>query len=102
MDASSQSECLPGTPQDILKFVTDWLTTPSEKQNVLWLHGLAGYGKRTISTTVAEYFRDLGRHRALIFLLQERSHHSDPNAVIRTLAYRMASFDTLINWLFVL
>jgi hypothetical protein len=26
----------------------------------------------------------------------------DPNAVIRTLAYRLASFDTLINWLFVL
>jgi len=67
MDASSRSECLPGTRQDMLKFVTDWLTTPSEKQNVFWLHGLAGYSKSTISTTVAEYFRDLGRLGRFIF-----------------------------------
>ena len=97
MDASSRSECLPGTRQDILKFITDWLTTPSENQNVLWLHGLAGYGKSTISTTVAEYFRDLGRLGAFIFFDRNDPTHSDPNAVIRTLAYRLGSFDTRIK-----
>jgi hypothetical protein len=97
MDASSRSECLPGTRQDILKFITDWLTTPSENQNVLWLHGLAGYGKSTISTTIAEYFRDLGRLGAFIFFDRNDPTHSDPNAVIRTLAYRLASFDTRIK-----
>jgi hypothetical protein len=97
MDASSRSECVPGTRQDILKFITDWLTTPSEKQNVLWLHGLAGYGKSTISTTIAEYFRDLGRLGAFIFFDRNDPAHSDPNVVIRTLAYRLASSDIHIK-----
>ena len=97
MDASSRSECLPGTRQDVLKFVTGWLTTPSDRQNVLWLHGPAGYGKSTILTTVAEYFRDLGRLGAFIFFDRNDPAHSDPNAVIRTLAFRLASFDISIQ-----
>jgi hypothetical protein len=97
MDASSRSECLPGTRQGILKFVTNWLTTPSEQHNVLWLHGLAGYGKSTISTTVAEYFRDLGRLGAFIFFDRNNPAHGDPNAVVRTLAYRLASSDIHIK-----
>src|ERR1700691_3634384 len=97
MDASARPQCLVGTRQDVLSFITGWLTTPSEGQNVLWLHSLAGYGKSTISTTVAEYFRDLGRLGAFIFFDSNDPTHSDPNAVIRTLAYRLASFDTRIK-----
>jgi adenylylsulfate kinase-like enzyme len=59
MDAFSRPECLPDTRQDILKFITDWLTTPSPNENILWLYAMAGFGKSTISTTVAEYFREL-------------------------------------------
>jgi len=69
MDAFSRPECLPGTRQDILKWVINWLTTPSDEQNILWLYGLAGSGKSTISTTIAEYFRELGRLGAFMFFL---------------------------------
>ncbi|KIM83016.1 hypothetical protein PILCRDRAFT_7452 [Piloderma croceum F 1598] len=36
-----------------------------EGQNILWLYGLSGADKSTLSTTVAEYFRELGRLKAL-------------------------------------
>jgi len=60
MNASSRPECLPDMWQDLLKSLADWLTTPSPDQNILWLHGLVGSGKSTISTTLAEYFLALG------------------------------------------
>ena len=97
MDASARPQCLLGTRQEVLSFITGWLTTPSEGQNVLWLHGLAGSGKSTISTTVAEYFRDLGRLGAFIFFDRNNPTNSDPNAVVRTLAHWLASFDPHIQ-----
>jgi hypothetical protein len=97
MDASSRPECLPGTREDILKFITDWLTTPSDTQNVLWLHGLAGSGKSTISTTISEYFRDMDRLGCFIFFDRNDPSHSDPNPVIRTIAYCLATFDARIR-----
>lgn len=88
MDGSSRRECLSGTRQETLAFIIDWLTTPNaENQNILWFHGVAGSGKSTISTTIAEYFRELRRLGAFIFF--DRSKNDDPNAVIRTLAYQL-------------
>ena len=86
MDEFSHPQCLPGTRLDVLKFITEWLTTPSEDQNVLWLYGLAGSGKSTISTTVTEYFRELRRLGALVFFDRNDQSHSDPTRFIRTLA----------------
>jgi hypothetical protein len=97
MDASARPQCLLGTRQEVLSFITGWLTTPTAGQNVLWLYGLAGSGKSTISTTVAEYFRDLGRLGAFIFFDRNNPANSDPNAVIRTLAHWLASFDSHIR-----
>ena len=97
MDASARPLCLPGTRQEVLSFITNWLTTPSEGQNVLWLYGLAGAGKSTISTTVAEFFRDLGRLGAFIFFDRNNPVNSDPNAVVRTLAHWLASCDPHIR-----
>jgi WD40 repeat protein len=90
MDAVSRSECLPDTRQNILKFIIDWLTTPYQGQNVFWLYGLAGSGKSTISTTIAEYFRELGRLGAFMFFDRNNATTNNPSAVIRTLAYKLA------------
>src|SRR5882724_2267800 len=97
MDASSRGVCTHGTRQNILTSITEWLTMPSEGKNILWLHGLAGSGKSTISTTVAEYFRELSRLGAFIFFDRNDPTQSDPNAVIRTLVYRLSLFDPAIQ-----
>ena len=57
MDAYDRSDCLPGTRQHILDKVTHWVSTPSNS-NILWIHGVAGSGKSTIATTVANFYRE--------------------------------------------
>jgi hypothetical protein len=56
MDASSRPECTLGTRRGILTSIAEWLIFPSDGQNILWLYGIAGVGKSTISATIAEYF----------------------------------------------
>ena len=97
MNASSRPECLPDTRQDLLKSLADWLTTPSPDQNILWLHGLAGSGKSTISTTLAEYFRALGRLGAFMFFDRNNPSSSELATVVPTLCYKLASFDPTIR-----
>ncbi|KAJ7366048.1 WD40-repeat-containing domain protein, partial [Mycena albidolilacea] len=88
VDGSERSTCLPGTRQDVLGEITEWLTTPSDTQNILWLHGVAGSGKSTISTTISDYFRNhLG---AFLFFDRNIPEASGPGGVIRTLAYWIA------------
>jgi pantothenate kinase-related protein Tda10 len=82
MNASSCPECLPDTRQDLLKSIADWQTTPSPDQNIFWLHGQAGSGKSTISTTLAEYFRELGRLSAFMFFDRNNPSNSEPATVV--------------------
>jgi len=97
MDASLHPVCLEGTRRDILQSITDWLSTPSEGQNIFWLHGPAGSGKSTISTTIAEHFRELHRLGAFILFNRNDPVQSDPRAVIRTMAHQVACADPNIQ-----
>ena len=89
MNAAERPMCLPGTRQDLLKTILDWLMTPSD-ENILWLHGAAGLGKSTLATTVAEYFRGLQRRGAFLFFDRNSPIDSAPSRVISTLAYQLA------------
>ncbi|KAF7348855.1 WD40 repeat-like protein [Mycena venus] len=88
-DASQRTMCLPGTRQDVLATITDWLTAPVDSANVLWLHGVAGAGKSTISTTISQYCRNLRRLGAFLFFDRNNPAGSSPGGVIRTVAYWM-------------
>jgi hypothetical protein len=92
MDASLRPKCLLGTCQAVLSCIIGWLTTPSEDRDVLWLYGLAGSGKSTISMTVAEYFRDLNQLCAFTFFNRNDLPHSEPSMVIRTLHQEKQKF----------
>ncbi|KAJ7488084.1 hypothetical protein FB451DRAFT_731708 [Mycena latifolia] len=84
-DASSplQSPCSPGTRHDVLQTITNWITTPLERSNMLWLYGFAGSGKTTIITSLFEYLLGLNRLGAALFF----DHWSRPHTVIPTIAY---------------
>ncbi|KAF7348802.1 WD40 repeat-like protein [Mycena venus] len=90
MDASQHTMCLSGTRQDVLGAITEWITTPSKGSNILWLHGVAGAGKSTISTTISQYCRDLCRLGTFLFFDRNNPAGSSPGGVIRTVAYWMA------------
>ncbi|KAJ7615317.1 WD40-repeat-containing domain protein [Roridomyces roridus] len=95
MNAGLRTTCLPGTRQKLLDGIADWITLPSATGNVLWLAGVAGCGKSTISTTISERFRALDRLGAFLFQRGD-SAHSDPGAVIRTLAHSLGLFDARV------
>jgi hypothetical protein len=89
MDACDRPECLDETRVDIVKSIQDWVTSATSGQNVLWLHGLAGSGKNTLSTTVANMLRESGQLGAFLFFDRDVTERSDPTNVIRTLAYQL-------------
>lgn len=71
MDASKRMECFPLTRVDLLRFIEHWADNLSCDQNlnVLWLHGLAGVGKSTLSNTIANRFLTARRLGTLCFRL---------------------------------
>jgi hypothetical protein len=97
MDASMRSQCLPGTRENELGFILNWLLTPSSDKNILWLHGVAGSGKSVLATTVSQYFQKLGRRGAFLFFTRNNSFHSHPDNVICTLAYQLANFNPVLG-----
>ena len=97
MDPSRRTECLSGTREDILKFAIDWVSDAACSQNVLWLYGLAGCGKSTISTTIANHFRESGQLGAFLFFDRDVTERSDPTLVVRTLAYQLGLFHPQIG-----
>ncbi|KZP04287.1 WD40 repeat-like protein [Athelia psychrophila] len=90
MDATSRPLCLDGTRQDILHILIDDLTAATPEANVIWLCGVAGSGKSTIATTVAEQLHDRGQRGAFLFFDRNSPAHSGPSGVIRTLACQLA------------
>jgi hypothetical protein len=92
MDPSRRTECLERTRTDVLTFIIDWASDLGQAQNVLLLHGLAGSGKSTVATTVANRFREQGRLGAFLFFDRQVTERSDPTIVVRTLAYQIGSF----------
>ena len=97
MKQYARQGCLPGTRVDVVDFVTAWVAHPSKDQNILWLHGLAGSGKSTLSTTVANLFRQTNRLGAFMFFNRNVSEQNNPGLVIQTLAYLLASYDDRIG-----
>ncbi|RGP81028.1 wd40 repeat [Fusarium longipes] len=50
--SDTEGPCLQGTQQQILKSIQDWAEDPADTM-ILWLEGMAGTGKTSISRTVA-------------------------------------------------
>jgi hypothetical protein len=71
MDASTRSECLPGTRTDILRSIADWAHSTSVEKWLLWLKGLAGSGKSTLSTTIAHTLQEQGCLGAFVFFSRD-------------------------------
>ncbi|KAF7966502.1 hypothetical protein HWV62_38124, partial [Athelia sp. TMB] len=90
MDATHRHQCLQGTRESILKSFVQDLTTPSPDTNIIWLTGLAGSGKSTIATTLAEHLHARGLLGAFLFFDRHSPSLSRPDMVIRTLAYQLA------------
>lgn len=101
LDASQLPRCFPDTRAILLRHIELWAISPKAQkivpENVLWLYGLAGSGKSTISTTLTDSFRELHRLGGSIFFNRDEPQRSDPSHVVRTIAAQLAEFDPRIG-----
>lgn len=97
MSAASRPRCLPETRTQEIRFITEWVNEATGGKKVLWLPGQAGFGKSTLSTTLAYSFATYRRLGAFIFFDRDVAERSDPSRVVETLACQLASFDSGVS-----
>jgi NACHT domain len=82
---------------EVLKYIYDWVNDMESEQNILWVHGLAGSGKSTLSTTIANTYSDSGQLGAFVFFSRDDTERSGPTTFVRTLAHQIGSFNQRIG-----
>ncbi|KAM6502764.1 hypothetical protein JOM56_002741 [Amanita muscaria] len=91
-DSSAQDPeriCHPGTRQDVLKRMKDWIDDSSSTERITWLHGPAGAGKSAIAQTIAKLC-DRQKVAATFFFFRSDASRNDGNLLFPTLAYQLA------------
>ena len=93
MDEYNRTPCLKNTRHNVINNVMEWVSDDSnEAKKVLWVYGLAGTGKSTLSTTIAQIMRRLHRLGAFFFFNRDIPQRNF-TTLIRTLAFQLAMFD---------
>lgn len=87
MDGVQREKCLSGTRLKMIQSIIQWSLDTTDPQNILWVHGLAGSGKSTLSTTVASRLREMGHLGAFLFFDRDVDERSNPSLVVRTMAH---------------
>ncbi|KAH7907919.1 hypothetical protein BJ138DRAFT_1116284, partial [Hygrophoropsis aurantiaca] len=88
----SPPRCLPGTRQEILKEIFDWVDHTTETGSIFWLSGMAGMGKSAIAQTIAEEYDKQHRLAASFFFSRRESERSDTQRFVPTLVSDMIGF----------
>ncbi|KDR86056.1 hypothetical protein GALMADRAFT_29071, partial [Galerina marginata CBS 339.88] len=85
-------KCHPGTREEIIKTILEWVKDPNPPSNVLLLYGQAGAGKSAIMQTIAEFLHEwLKEHYAGSFFFTAGKPRCDQgSALFCTLAYQIA------------
>jgi hypothetical protein len=82
-----------------LRNIFGWIAQeePTNQQKILWVNGVAGSGKSTLTTKIASVLCKYGYLGAFLFFDRDVTERNDPTVVIRTLAYQLASSDPVIG-----
>ena len=85
--------CVGNTRRNIINDIMTWAADDStEAKKVLWVYGLAGTGKSTLSSTIARNMHSLHRLGAF-FVFNRDKPLRDARTLVRTLTYRLADFN---------
>ncbi|KAL5047362.1 hypothetical protein BDW71DRAFT_42194 [Aspergillus fruticulosus] len=84
-----ESDCLPGTREELLHEILEWARLPQEKY-IFWLNGRAGTGKSTISRTVAKAFNEANLLGASFFFKRGEGDRGNTSKFFPTIARQLA------------
>jgi NACHT domain len=82
------ARCHPDTRVDLLRKIETWAEDPQGKC-VLWLHGMAGTGKSTISRTIAQNFHATGLLGASFFFKRGERDRGNASKLFTTLTIQL-------------
>jgi hypothetical protein len=86
------NECLPGTRLAILHTIDDWLSDiRADRPQILWLHGLAGTGKSTLSATVASSLEKSHRLGGTFFFSRTAAERNKPQSVFSAIVSQLVT-----------
>ncbi|KAF6752676.1 hypothetical protein DFP72DRAFT_448942 [Ephemerocybe angulata] len=87
------SNCLPGTRQEVIQKVTSWVDSSLlfNSSHVMWLYGYVGCGKSAIAQAVAETFADRKRLAASFFFFRGSGDRSRVARFATTVAGQVAA-----------
>ncbi|KAJ0146221.1 D-xylose 1-dehydrogenase [Fusarium oxysporum f. sp. albedinis] len=84
------SKCLPGTRVELLQNINHWIDDQNSKP-ILWLNGMAGTGKSTISRTVARKRHERGDLGASFFFKRGETDRGSLAKFVPTVARQLSS-----------
>ncbi|KAJ5765710.1 hypothetical protein N7520_005269 [Penicillium odoratum] len=85
-----EDECLPGTRDELLESIEQWVLSPHGKC-IYWLNGMAGTGKSTISRTVARSFRQQDVVTACFFFKRGEEDRGNARKLFSTITRQLAA-----------
>lgn len=97
MAVYGRPECHAGTRSALIHSIIDWAQATTKTHSILWLHALAGAGKSTLSTTIADRLGKANRLGAFLFFDRDDAKRSNPETVMKTLAYQIGLSRPLVG-----
>lgn len=82
--------CLPDTRVDVLGFIREWALGPEPTQTILWLNGMAGTGKSTISRSICRDLEKNGYLGASFFFKRGEGGRGSLSRLFTTIASQLA------------
>jgi hypothetical protein len=94
----TSKRCLPGTREDILKEIQDWVDeTGEDVKRVFWLSGTAGKGKSAIAHTIANWFNERGGPGACFCFDRTQEAERRHEKIFATIARDLADLDPIMR-----
>ncbi|KAH7098430.1 hypothetical protein BKA62DRAFT_622629 [Auriculariales sp. MPI-PUGE-AT-0066] len=81
--------CMEGTREQLLHDITEWANDPNGPC-AFWLSGLAGTGKTTVASSIAEKLVKAGLVVVSFFISRHAGQRSDLYNIVHTLAFELA------------
>ncbi|KAK1216561.1 hypothetical protein PQX77_020807 [Marasmius sp. AFHP31] len=83
----ARGECLPGTREEVIRIIWEWILSNGREFPICWLTGTAGVGKTAIAITIAKECERGGRLASSFFFFRSDPKRNNPSALVLTIAH---------------
>ncbi|KAK1227313.1 hypothetical protein PQX77_009698 [Marasmius sp. AFHP31] len=82
-----RGECLPGTREEVIRIIWEWILAKGTELPICWLSGTAGVGKTAIAITIAKKCEREGRLVSSFFFFRSDPRRNNPSALVHIIAH---------------